>query len=102
VFEESGAEVVLPVNKREIIIGRTDPVSGIHPEVDMTPHGGETGGVSRQHARITNDGGTWAITDLNSTNYTRVDGVKLDPSVARPLHDGARIQLGRVAMVFRM
>jgi hypothetical protein len=102
VFEDSGAEITLPTDRREIIIGREDPISGIHPEVDMTPHGGESGGVSRQHARLTQDGGQWSITDLNSTNYTRVDGVKLDPNVATPVHDGARIQLGRVAMVFRI
>jgi pSer/pThr/pTyr-binding forkhead associated (FHA) protein len=102
VFEDSGQEIKLPTDKREIIIGREDPISGIHPEVDMTPHGGETGGVSRQHARITHADGQWTITDLNSTNYTRVDGVKIDPNVAAPLRDGARVQLGRVAMTFHV
>ncbi|HWQ15989.1 MAG TPA: FHA domain-containing protein, partial [Roseiflexaceae bacterium] len=102
VFEDSGQEIKLPADKREIVIGREDPISGIHPEVDMTPHGGETGGVSRQHARITHSDGQWTITDLNSTNYTRVDGVKLDPNVPTPLRDGARVQLGRLTVLFRI
>ena len=101
-FEDSGTEVALPTDRAEIIIGREDPISGIHPEVDMTPFGGESGGVSRQHARINHDAGQWTITDLNSTNYTRVDGVKLDPNVPAALQDGARLQFGRVSVVFRM
>ncbi len=102
IIEESGQEVLLPTDRSEIVIGREDPISGIHPEVDMTPHGGESGGVSRQHARLALVDGQWTITDLNSTNYTRVDGVKLDPNVPMPLKDGARIQLGRVAVTFRL
>ena len=29
----------------------------------------ETGGVSRQHARLNYSAGQWTVTDLNSTNY---------------------------------
>ena len=92
----------LPTNKAEIIIGREDPVSNIFPEVDLTPFGGEMGGVSRQHARITHSGDQWRITDLNSTNYTRLDGSRLDPEIATPLHDGARVQFGRIVVTFHL
>jgi pSer/pThr/pTyr-binding forkhead associated (FHA) protein/predicted amidophosphoribosyltransferase len=102
VLVEGGQVVVLPTDKTEIIIGREDPVSNIFPEVDLTPFGGENGGVSRQHARINRANGDWTITDLNSTNYTRVDGVRLDPTVPTPLKDGARVQFGRVAMMFHL
>jgi hypothetical protein len=102
IFDEGGAEVVLPTDRSEIVIGREDPISGIHPEVDMTPFGGESGGVSRQHARLNLENGQWTITDLNSTNYTRVDGTKLDANVPTALHDGVRIQLGRVSLTFRL
>jgi hypothetical protein len=100
VFDD-GKELVLPADKREIIIGREDPISGIFPEIDLTPYGGESGGVSRQHARINRANGQWTVTDLNSTNYTRVDGNKLDPSLPAPIRDGSRIQFGRVAATFR-
>jgi uncharacterized OB-fold protein len=99
-IEENGTELPLPTDKREIIIGREDPISGIFPEIDLTPYGGESGGVSRQHARINHDAGQWTVTDLNSTNYTRVDGTKIDPSVPVPIKDGARLQFGRVAVMF--
>jgi hypothetical protein len=101
VLDESGKELPLPTDKAEIIVGREDPISGIFPEIDLTPYGGEGGGVSRQHARISRSNGQWTITDLNSTNYTRVDGNKLDPSLPAPIKDGARIQFGRIAATFR-
>jgi hypothetical protein len=101
ILDEGGKELSLPTDKTEIIIGREDPISGIFPEIDLTPYGGEGGGVSRQHARISRTNGQWTITDLNSTNYTRVDGNKLDPSLPAPIKDGARIQFGRIATTFR-
>jgi len=98
---DEGKDLLLPTDKPEIIVGREDPISGIFPEIDLTPYGGETGGVSRQHARLNQNAGQWTVTDLNSTNYTRVDGAKIEPNVATPLKDGVRLQFGRVAMTFR-
>jgi hypothetical protein len=98
---DEGKDLLLPTDKPEIIVGREDPISGIFPEIDLTPYGGETGGVSRQHARLNQSAGQWTVTDLNSTNYTRVDGAKIEPNVATPLKDGVRLQFGRVAMTFR-
>jgi hypothetical protein len=98
---DEGKDLLLPTDKPEIVVGREDPISGIFPEIDLTPYGGETGGVSRQHARLNQSAGQWTVTDLNSTNYTRVDGAKIEPNVATPLKDGVRLQFGRVAMTFR-
>jgi pSer/pThr/pTyr-binding forkhead associated (FHA) protein len=97
---DGGQELPLPLDKAEIIVGREDPVSNIFPEVDLTPFGGEMGGVSRQHAKLTHSGGQWMLTDLNSTNYTRLDGARLEPNVATPISDGARLQFGRVVVTF--
>ena len=102
VVVDGGTELHLPADKAEIIVGREDPVSNIYPEVDLTPFGGEMGGVSRQHARLNLSGGQWTITDLNSTNYTRLDGARLEPNTATALPDGARVQFGRVAMTFHL
>ena len=102
VVVDGGTELRLPADKAEIIVGREDPVSNIYPEVDLTPFGGEMGGVSRQHARLNLSGGQWTITDLNSTNYTRLDGARLEPNTATTLPDGARVQFGRIAMTFHL
>ncbi|MGB9753106.1 zinc-ribbon domain-containing protein [Roseiflexus castenholzii] len=102
VFDNGQGEIAVPVDKAEITIGREDPISGIHPEIDLTPFGGESGGVSRQHARLIHSGGQWSIVDLGSTNYTRVDGLRIEPGAPHPLKDGARLQFGRLTVTFRM
>ena len=101
VVTASGAEIPLPA-KEEILIGREDPVSGIFPEVDMTPHGGDEGGISRRHARIRVDGGMYFIEDLDSTNYTYVNKQKLVPKTPQVVSDGDEIRLGRVSLIFKM
>lgn len=98
---ESGTVLPLPVGRREIIIGRDDPISGVHPEIDLTPYGAESGGVSRRHVRLTVIDGQWMITDLQSTNHTRVNGVRIDPGVPTQLPDGAQVVLGRIGFIFR-
>ncbi len=97
----SGAEIPLPA-KAEILLGREDPVSGIFPEVDMTPHGGDEGGISRRHARMIVDGGLYFIEDLDSTNYTYVNKQKLVPKTPQVVSDGDEIRLGRVSLIFKM
>lgn len=88
--------------KAEIIIGREDPVSGIFPDIDLTPHGGDEGGVSRQHCKITVQGGQYLIEDLKSTNSTRVNRQRLEPGKTQALKDGDEIRAGRVALVFKV
>ena len=102
VMLDGDVEIKLPKEKKEIIVGREDPVSQVFPEVDLTGFGGETGGVSRQHACISFQNGQWVVTDLDSTNFTRVDGKRIEPNTPIPLHDGARIQFGRIAATFRI
>ncbi len=96
----SGAEVPLPATE-EILIGREDPVSGVYPAVDLTPHGGEEGGVSRRHARLLVEGGNYFVEDLDSTNFTFVNKQKLAPGTRQPVSDGDEIRCGRVAMILK-
>jgi pSer/pThr/pTyr-binding forkhead associated (FHA) protein len=84
-----------------LLIGREDPVSGIYPEVDLTPHGGEEGGVSRRHARIIRENDEYYIEDLDSTNFTFVNKQKVAPKTRQRIVDGDEIRAGRVALVFR-
>jgi hypothetical protein len=86
--------------KTEVIIGREDPVSNIYPDVDLTPHGGEEGGVSRMHAKLLINGGQYLVEDQNSTNYTFVNRQRLQAKVPTPINDGDELRLGRVALRF--
>ena len=96
----SGAEIPLPASA-EILIGREDPVSGVYPDVDLTPHGGEEGGVSRRHARLLVEGGDYFVEDLDSTNFTFVNKQKIAPKIRQKLSNGDELRCGRVALVLR-
>jgi hypothetical protein len=96
----SGAEIPLP-DKDEIVVGREDPVSGIYPDVDLTPHGGDEGGVSRRHARLIREAGQYYVEDLDSTNFTFVNKQKLTPKARQQVDEGDEIRFGRVALELR-
>jgi hypothetical protein len=87
--------------KSEVLIGREDPVSNIYPDVDLTPHGGEEGGVSRVHAKLLINGSQYLIEDQNSTNFTFVNRQKLAPKTPTSIKDGDEIRLGRVVLKFQ-
>ena len=87
--------------KDNVIIGREDAVSNIFPDVDLTPHGGEEGGVSRMHARIFVENGQYMLEDENSTNFTFLNRQKLTAKTPMALHDNDEIKLGRVLLRFK-
>ena len=97
----SGVEIPLPQGQ-EAIVGREDPYGGIFPDIDLTPHGAEEGGVSRRHFRIALSGGQYTVEDLNSTNFTLLNRKRLDPGVPQPLTDGDEIRAGRLRLVFKV
>ncbi|MFH1438800.1 MAG: GGDEF domain-containing protein [Pseudomonadota bacterium] len=51
--------------------------------------------VSRRHARIEKKGGKTTIIDLESTNCTYLNDIRLDPNVEYILADGDRVKIGR-------
>jgi pSer/pThr/pTyr-binding forkhead associated (FHA) protein len=56
--------------------------------------------VSRQHAEIRPRGGSWVLTDLGSTNGSRINGRQLEgPEVVRP---GDEIELGSTMLRFEL
>ena len=56
--------------------------------------------VSVVHARLEYGDGSWRLTDLNSTNGTYVEGVRLAPEVPTPLADAATVRFGGVRLEF--
>jgi signal transduction histidine kinase len=84
-----GAEqgVRFELGARPVSMGR-----GVHNEIRL--HDTE---VSRVHASIQCDNGTYALVDRNSSNGTFVNG---KPATSRVLEDGDQIQLGRTVLLF--
>lgn len=84
-----------------VLVGRIDhDVPGINPDIDLQDlPGGDT--TSRIHALIEHIGSAYMLTDLNSTNATRVNNKRLEPDKATPINDGDTLQFGKVTCTFK-
>ncbi|GHO44478.1 FHA domain-containing protein [Ktedonospora formicarum] len=87
--------------KDNVTVGREDAVSNIYPDVDLTAHGGEEGGVSRLHAHIFVENGQYMVEDENSTNFTFLNRQRLAAKTPTPLHDNDELRFGRVLLRFK-
>ena len=56
--------------------------------------------VSRLHARLERRGDGWVVRDLDSTNFTRVNGQRVGRE--RELEDGDELLFARARCVFRL
>jgi hypothetical protein len=84
----------------EILLGRSDPVDQIQPDVDLSYHGGFEQGVSRRHAVIISEEGRYVLEDLGSTNGTVVNREKVNPGTPVNLSEGDVIHFGKMKAVF--
>ena len=82
------------------VVGRYDhDLDRILPEVDLSQmQGADT--VSRMHALLEHVGSTYTLTDLNSTNSTRINSKRLEPDKATPINDGDTLQFGKITCTF--
>jgi eukaryotic-like serine/threonine-protein kinase len=94
------------IDKESVLIGRTDPHTGIFPEIDLTMYDPETK-VSRRHARIYRQGEQFLIEDLGSVNGTIINSisggsVRLNTKSPRVLSAGDEVKLGGTTLKFMM
>lgn len=96
VIQPHGATWVKPIPQdRPVVIGTT--VGGGAPGLDLSFY--DRGGyVSRRHAQISISGNNYVLTDLGSTNGTKLNNVALSSNMPAVLHNGDRIQLGPVVL----
>ncbi len=57
--------------------------------------------ISRMHARFSRNGNKIYITDLNSTNGTFRNGMRLAPNASEPIEPGDEIRLGKLKFIYR-
>jgi hypothetical protein len=83
------------------LVGRYDhDIGGTQPEVDLSnAQGSDT--VSRIHATLEHIGSAYTLTDLNSTNSTRLNGKRLEPDKPASINDGDAIAFGKVTCTFK-
>jgi pSer/pThr/pTyr-binding forkhead associated (FHA) protein len=76
-----------PVTSRRVVLGRSR-------ECDIRV---EDGNVSRRHAELVQEGATYWLVDLGSTNGTELNGETVQRA---KLRDGDRITIGSTDIVF--
>ncbi|UCH36367.1 MAG: FHA domain-containing protein [Armatimonadota bacterium] len=79
-----------PLKPGVTTIGRTDPTTDSHPDVDLSMDAA----VSRQHAEIRHTADGYRIYDVGSTNGTVVNGRQVPRHQEVPLADGDEIHVG--------
>lgn len=84
-----------------LVVGRADPRSKQDPDLDMSPHGAEMQGVSRQHAALIPGADGLYLADLESTNGTWINGKYLGPGQRYALTPGDVIDLGLLRLEVR-
>lgn len=97
----SGMEFAISTGP-ETSLGRRDPVTGIYPDIDLTPVDSQRA-VSRRHAKIYRQGNKFFLgEEIGTMNNTFLNGARLEKGVPSELKSGDEIKLGVVALRFEM
>jgi CRP-like cAMP-binding protein len=82
----------------ETTIGRADPVTGILPDIDLTPVDNNRS-VSRRHAKIIRSGQEYhVLEEVGTVNGTFVNDVRIPTGVPVTLHNGDLLKIGLISM----
>jgi len=89
-------------NGAESTIGRKDPVTGIHPDIDLTPVDGQRS-ISRRHAKIYRRGNRFFIAEeIGTMNGTFVNNVRIETGVPMEIKQGDEVRFGVIETTFQM
>lgn len=91
-------QVLHLAGRSEYTIGRTSEGQPILPDIDLSPYGAFSQGVSRLHLSIKIQKSGVFVTDLGSSNGTRVNSQKIVPNVDYPINHGDTIVLGKIKL----
>src|SRR5947207_10517472 len=82
----------------ETTIGRADPVTGILPDIDLTPVDLNRS-VSRRHAKIVKRSGEYCVLEeVGTVNGTYVNEQRIPTGTPVPIHNGDMLKIGLIAM----
>jgi CRP-like cAMP-binding protein len=99
VHAPSGMEFHLS-NGSETTIGRKDPVTGIYPDIDLTPVDSQRS-VSRRHAKIYRRGSKYFFgEEIGTMNSTFLNGKRLETGIPAEIRAGDELRCGVVVLRF--
>ncbi|HVR29812.1 MAG TPA: cyclic nucleotide-binding domain-containing protein [Thermoanaerobaculia bacterium] len=86
----------------ETTIGRCDPVTGIDPDIDLSPADTHRS-TSRAHAKIYHRGRKFFLREeIGTSNGTFLNETRLETGVPVELVDGDHVRFGLVKLLFRV
>jgi hypothetical protein len=85
----------------DVVLGVNRPGAWM-PDLDLAPYGGLEKGISRRHAMLRPTADRLLLTDLQSTNGTHVNGMKINAGVPKHLEDNDTITLGALTFTVSM
>jgi len=88
---------LLVMGGKRLVVGSAGATMGRSRQCDVMV---DDPNVSREHAEIRPRGGSWVLTDLGSTNGSRLNGRRLDHSEV--LKPGDEIELGTTVLTFEL
>ena len=94
--EEQNTPFVIAIEEfDQLVIGRYDPETDTAPDIDLNDYGGFTKGVSRSHAAIIKREDALSLVDLESSNGTYLNKLRLFKYQPRVLQHGDQICVGQ-------
>ena len=91
----SGQALPLDATRTEFLIGRTDPTTGVKPELDLGAFDANRT-LSRRHAKILREGALYFVRDEGGANGTYVNGERVNPGASVALKPGDKLRFGSV------
>lgn len=89
-----------PILSHGSLIGRYDPSTGVHPDIDLTEEDHNLS-VSRRHARILCEHNRYFLLEEHGVaNGTFIRGERIQPGEPRELKHGDRVGFGMVVLFF--
>lgn len=86
----------------ETTIGRKDPVTGIYPDVDLSPLDSQRS-VSRRHAKIYRRGTKFFVgEEIGTMNATFLNGSRLETGIPSEIQSGDELRFGVVVTRFQI
>jgi pSer/pThr/pTyr-binding forkhead associated (FHA) protein len=86
-------------DKQEIVIGRRDPATNEHPDVDLSGLPLDAVGISRKHLKLVYASGQWLVEDLGSRNGTWLNNKLLTAYQRYKLHDSDQLRTGGISII---
>ena len=101
VHDETGTEFFLSEGD-ETSIGRRDPVTGINPDIDLTPADTQRS-ISRRHAKIFRRDGKYFIREeIGTMNGTFINGERVETGTLVEFQPGDEVRFGLITTVFHV